>query len=155
VFHMAPEGEIPATTAILEGVPDLDPTSTYSVIETFDLGEQETLVPWVEIPAVQNASGVGIYTTTFALPESVHHEPEPCLAGGGSHRASLETSALLFSFGATRSLIRGWINGKLLPPLDTTPPSFSSQSTLSTSSPARTHPARGLEQHSQRCHGPY
>jgi hypothetical protein len=33
VFHMAPEGEIPATTAILEGVPDLDPTSTYSVIE--------------------------------------------------------------------------------------------------------------------------
>jgi hypothetical protein len=46
VFHMAPEGEIPATTAILEGVPDLD---TSSVIETFDLGEQEALIPWVDM----------------------------------------------------------------------------------------------------------
>ncbi|KAJ0418694.1 hypothetical protein BJY00DRAFT_314604 [Aspergillus carlsbadensis] len=103
-------------------VPDSDPSNTYSVVEIFELGEQETLVPWIEIPAVQNASGVGIYTTTFVLPQSLHHEPEPYRADNPSSATSSEASALLFNFGVTPSLIRGWLNDRLLPPLDITRP---------------------------------
>ncbi|KAL2851122.1 hypothetical protein BJY01DRAFT_245062 [Aspergillus pseudoustus] len=89
-------------------VPDSDPSNTHSVMETFELGEQNPLVPWSEIRAVQNASGVGIYTTPFTLPESSTSPSTPF--------------AVLLNLGTTPSLIRGWLNDVPLPPLDISRP---------------------------------
>lgn len=76
-----------------------------TVKEPINLGLQDGLRNWTAIDEVRNVSGVGIYTTTFSLPE-------------GFFRGS-RTSAVILSFGPVLNTIRAWVNGKRLPAIDT------------------------------------
>lgn len=59
--------------------PDTGVTTTEVTYDTnhnmINAGVQDILVPWKEIPAVgENVSGIGIYTTSFELPENWNEE---------------------------------------------------------------------------------
>lgn len=49
-------------------VPSDDPSVTRSIIETIDIGPQETLRPWSAIDGVESASGVGTYNNVLITP---------------------------------------------------------------------------------------
>ncbi|SCO90267.1 uncharacterized protein FRV6_14395 [Fusarium oxysporum] len=84
------------------------PSSNFSVFrsakEMLHLGPQATLLPWSEIPEIQNVSGVGIYTSKFSVPIS------SWLAKG--------QVAVFIHFGPVLNTLRAWVNGKQLPPMD-------------------------------------
>ncbi|KAH7020710.1 uncharacterized protein B0I36DRAFT_275040 [Microdochium trichocladiopsis] len=82
-------------------VPSLDTTTFKSVKVPINLGLLDVLKPWSEIPAVQNVSGVGIYTADFN---------SPTLPGGAA--------VTIIDFGPVLHTLRTWVNGKQLPPID-------------------------------------
>lgn len=65
------------------------------------------LIPWLEIPGLQNVSGRGYYTTTFTWPPQ-SASPNSTPAGA------------IIDFGFIYHTLRAYINGRLLPPLDVT-----------------------------------
>lgn len=73
-----------------------------------DLGVQDTLRPWSEIPAAQNVSGVGFYTATFATPASFTQD-------GSNYTTTVGT---VINFGPVLNTLRAWVNDKQLPPID-------------------------------------
>ncbi|KLU82943.1 hypothetical protein MAPG_02010 [Magnaporthiopsis poae ATCC 64411] len=83
-------------------VPGPDVSKSESVKQTLDLGRQDVLVPWSEMPAMQNVSGVGIYTATFERP------------GGGEE----DDAITVIEFGPVLNTLRAWINGRQLPAVD-------------------------------------
>ncbi|KAH6879846.1 hypothetical protein B0T10DRAFT_412921 [Thelonectria olida] len=85
-------------------VPSSNFSSSQSAKEKLPLGPQATLLPWSEIPEVQNVSGVGIYTAKFSVPTSSQ------LAKG--------QVAIRIHFGPVLNTLRAWVNGKQLPPVD-------------------------------------
>lgn len=58
----------PWSLTVKSWVPGPEEEDTHSVIKTINLGQQDNLLPWSEIPQVQSASGVGINTTTLSVP---------------------------------------------------------------------------------------
>jgi hypothetical protein len=66
-----------------------------------------SLVPWIEIPGLQNVSGRGYYFTTFAWPPP-------------SFNSTLAPDGAFVSFGPIYHTLRASINGHSLPPLDVT-----------------------------------
>lgn len=90
--------------AIDSWVPDADESQFASAIETFDLGELDTLLPWTEIPGMTNVSGVGICATEL-----------PAFA-------NLDQTSVIINFGPILSTVRAWINDALLPPIDPAAP---------------------------------
>lgn len=89
-------------------VPGSDVSKSESVKQTLDLGPQGVLVPWSEMPAMQNVSGVGIYTATFERPGG----PSQQLPGSG------EDAVTVIEFGPVLNTLRAWINGRQLPAVD-------------------------------------
>ncbi|KAM5353547.1 hypothetical protein ACJ41O_000197 [Fusarium nematophilum] len=85
-------------------VPSSDTSDSHSVIEELRLGPQNTLVPWSKIPAAQNASGIGIYTASFVLPQSTYLKSDQI--------------ATLINLGPVLNTLRAWVNGKELPAVD-------------------------------------
>lgn len=81
-------------------VPPPTNSTTMSTIATIDVGRLPSLVPWTDIPALQNVSGIGTYATTFSFPS------DPA-----------DVSAFV-SFGPVLNTIRARVNGRLLPALD-------------------------------------
>ena len=85
-------------------VPGLNHSISQSAIETVHLGMQSDLMPWSNMTQVRNASGVGIYTTTFSVAYDYLHNPLQ--------------EAVIIHFGPVLNTLRAWVNGRLLPPLD-------------------------------------
>ncbi|TLS30036.1 hypothetical protein PpBr36_02246 [Pyricularia pennisetigena] len=85
-------------------VPGADATKSAPARETLDLGTQSALVPWSQVPAAQNVSGVGIYTATFTRPAVGQ------LAG--------EDVMTMMDFGPVLNTLRAWVNDKQLPAVD-------------------------------------
>ncbi|MFI1735765.1 glycosyl hydrolase [Streptomyces acidicola] len=78
--------------------PGADATRTKIVKHELDLTE---LLPWPQIPALKDVSGIGRYTTSFTLPK----------AWTGGHGAHLDLGKIF-------DTVRVTVNGDLLPPVD-------------------------------------
>lgn len=70
---------------------------------TIDLGTLTDLAPWTKIDGIQNASGVGTYSTQFQWSED-------------------SQVAVVVSFGPVLNTLRAWVNGKQIPAVDPTSP---------------------------------
>jgi hypothetical protein len=66
---------------------------------TIDIGRLEHLTSWTEIAAIQNASGLGTYTTQFEWTRN-------------------DQTAVIISFGPVLNTLKAWINGRQIPPVD-------------------------------------
>ncbi|KAI7909971.1 hypothetical protein M9X92_011356 [Pyricularia oryzae] len=85
-------------------VPGPDATKSASAKQVLDLGSQNALVPWSQIPAAQNVSGVGIYTATFTQP--------------AVDQLSSDDVVTVVDFGPILNTIRAWVNDEQLPSVD-------------------------------------
>ncbi|UPK96040.1 hypothetical protein LCI18_006975 [Fusarium solani-melongenae] len=81
-------------------VPSSSSSTSRSSIEILPLGLQKELVPWSKMDVARNASGVGIYTSSFTIPKT-----------------NFETAAMIH-FGPILGTLRAWVNGQLLPSAD-------------------------------------
>jgi hypothetical protein len=89
---------------ILSYHPSSNISSTANEVSTIDIGDLNTLKPWIEIPGLQQISGIGIYNSSF------HFPPSPP-----------DISAII-SFGPILNTIRVWVNDQRIPPIDLTDP---------------------------------
>lgn len=71
-----------------------------------------TLVPWLELPGLQNVSGRGYYSATFTWP--------PVPSSNTTNNTTAGCSGAIIDFGASYHSLRVYINGQQLPPLDLT-----------------------------------
>lgn len=89
---------------ILSYHPSSNISSTANEISTIDIGTLNILRPWIEIPDLQQISGIGVYNSSFNFP----HSPSDVAA--------------IISFGPILNTIRVWVNGKHIPPIDLNDP---------------------------------
>ncbi|KAH8896447.1 hypothetical protein GQ53DRAFT_838560 [Thozetella sp. PMI_491] len=87
-------------------VPSDEPSSVKGRVQLMGPFQLTSLLPWTQIPGLQNASGIGTYTTTFVVPNDT---------APASH-------AVLLHLGPVRNTMRAWVNGKLAPPVDPASP---------------------------------
>ncbi|CZR63542.1 uncharacterized protein PAC_13439 [Phialocephala subalpina] len=80
--------------------PSSNVSSTANEISTIDVGTLDILKSWIEIPGLEQVSGIGIYTSSFNFPHSTS-----------------EVAAII-SFGPILNTIRVWVNDQLLSPVD-------------------------------------
>ncbi|CAI4219795.1 unnamed protein product [Parascedosporium putredinis] len=85
-------------------VPDVNKSSSRSMIQTIELGTLPELKPWSEISHVRNVSGVGVYQATFSMPKN--------------YSRNMYASATMIHFGPILNTLRAWVNDRLLPPID-------------------------------------
>jgi hypothetical protein len=83
--------------------PSPDHDSLEGKITTIDVGMLDYLVPWMRIPQVEHASGVGNYSTSFEM-------------------STTNSSAVHVDFGPVLNTMKAWLNGKQVPPIDPTNP---------------------------------
>ncbi|KAI1843421.1 hypothetical protein JX265_013303 [Neoarthrinium moseri] len=69
------------------------------VVTTINVGTLEDLRPWTKIAGIQNASGIGTYSSRFRLSKD-------------------SKEAVIISFGPVLNTLRAWVNGKQVPPID-------------------------------------
>ncbi|KAF1974068.1 hypothetical protein BU23DRAFT_505855 [Bimuria novae-zelandiae CBS 107.79] len=79
---------------------------TYGALKHNTTHQLPTLVPWLDIPGLQNVSGRGYYSTTFMWPPS---------SNGTADGAFID-------FGFVYHTLRAYVNGCRLPPLDVSQP---------------------------------
>ena len=105
IVLFAPIELTPWDLTIESWIPDPTNSTSRSTVIPIPLGQQEDLIPWTQIPNMQNVSGVGIYSTSFTLPKDFSIDPN--------------RTAILIHFGPILNTLRAWINDKPLGPIDT------------------------------------